>query len=339
MSIVFLLAPISGIVAAEDGVAFFERKIRPMLVEHCTKCHGEDPKKLKGGLYLTSRDGILRGGDSGPALVPGDPDASLIMAALRWEDDLEMPPKAQLPEAIIADFERWVAMGAPDPREGSEPKSEGIDLESGRKHWAFAPLANPERAAAGTNPNAIDDLIDARLRDAGLTRSPEATQQVLLRRLFLVLTGLPPSPEEQSKFGSARHEEIVDYLLDSPHFGERWARHWLDVARFAESNGYEVDNRRRGAFQYRDWVIRAFNDDIPFDEFVKWQLAGDQLAPNNPDARIATGFIVAGSFSHPKPKAEELVGRYDEIDDMVGTVSSAFLGQTVSCARCHDHKF
>lgn len=319
---------------------FFENRIRPVLAEHCLRCHGEDPEKLKGGLFLTSREAMIQGGDTGPAVLPGKPEESLLLTALKWEDDFEMPPKAKLPPGVIADFEKWIAMGAPDPREGiAEESADGIDLEAGRKHWAFQPLSRTNRVASSNQPYSIDFFVSTKLKEAGLEPNPEADRRTLIRRLYFDLIGLPPTPKEIRRFKDAEYGEIVDHLLESPHFGERWARHWLDVARFGESNGYEVDNRRRGAFQFRDWVIRAFNDDIPFDQFVRWQVAGDQLAPKDPDAHTATGFLVAGSFSHPKPKAEELIGRYDEIDDMVNTVSSAFLAQTVSCARCHDHKF
>lgn len=316
-----------------EGVRFFESRIRPVLVEHCTSCHGDKPDKLKGGLYLTTREGWQAGGDSGPVIVPGNPSESLIIKALKWEDDYEMPPKQKLADRVIQDFETWIEMGAPDPRSGKIELSE-INLEEGRRHWAFQPLAEMPQTSL-----TVDDYIREKLEAQSLQMSPEAESEVLIRRLYLGLTGLPPTPEQLSLGLTESHEKTVDKLLNSPHFGERWARHWLDVARFAESNGYEVDNLRRGAFQFRDWVIRAFNDDLPFDEFVRSQIAGDLLRPDNPDAHIATGFLVAGPFSHPKPKAEELIGRYDEIDDMVGTMGSAFLAQTISCARCHDHKF
>ncbi len=322
--------------AANDsqGVAFFENRIRPVLAEHCLRCHGEEPAKLKGGLFLTSRPGILRGGDSGPALTPGKPAESLILSALRWQGELEMPPKEKLPDSVVADFERWIAMGAPDPRlEEKVAAGAGVDLSTGRKHWAFQPLREfaPEES--------IDSLLGEKLRSAGIRQNPEASGRTLIRRVFLDLLGLPPNRDELSRYDATPFAQMVDELLESRHFGERWARHWLDVARFAESNGYELDGGRRGAFQYRDWVIRAFNADLPYDRFVRWQIAGDQLAPNLTDALIATGFIVAGPFSFPKPKAEITQGRYDELDDMVSTLGSAFLAQTVGCARCHDHKF
>ena len=334
------------------GAQFFESKIRPLLVENCYKCHSADAalkKKLKGGLYLDTREGLLKGGENGPAIVAGKPEQSRLITAVRWADgDLKMPPKKQLPESAVADLEKWIAMGAPDPRDGATPISTvaASDIEAGRKFWAFQPFNRSEPPAIsdttwGRTP--IDGFILARLETKKIRPNGAASKRVLIRRAYFDLIGLPPSPEQVRAFvddsSPDAWEKVIDSLLSNPAYGERWARHWLDVARFAESDGYEFDADRPTAWPYRDFVIRAFNQDMPYDQFVRWQLAGDEAAPDDPQALAATGFLSAGVFPTQLTEREFESARYDQLDDMVSTTGVAFMGMTIGCARCHDHKF
>ncbi len=337
--------------ADREGIEFFERKIRPVLVDRCYSCHSAQAEKLKGGLHLDSRAGVLKGGESGdPAVVPGEPDKSLLIRAIRYADeDLKMPPKGRLPREVVADFEAWVKRGAPDPRAGAatpDAKRPVIDLEKGRAHWAFRPLALPPPPAVKGDASVrtpVDRFILARLEARGLGLNPAADRRTLLRRASLALLGLPPTPGEMDAFlGDAApdaYERALDRLLESPHYGERWARHWLDVARFAESHGFEQDYDRENAWPYRDFVIKALNADMPYDRFVQWQIAGDELAPDDPLAWTATGFLGAGAFPTQLTEAEFESARYDELDSMASTVGAAMLGLSVGCARCHDHKY
>ncbi|HWE03644.1 MAG TPA: PSD1 and planctomycete cytochrome C domain-containing protein [Tepidisphaeraceae bacterium] len=343
------------------GDAFFEAKIRPVFVNHCYKCHSAQAKKLKGGLLLDTREGLIKGGENGLVVTPGKPDESKIIRAVRYtDDDLKMPPKDQLSAAVVADLEKWVAMGAPDPRGAvaadgaavppapvvAAPAKRHIDLDAGRKYWAFQPLDKkqpPEVKAGDRVRTPIDRYVFAKLEKTGLAANGAASRGVLIRRAYTDLIGLPPTPAQVDAFvndpSPQAWEHVVDTLLASDHYGERWGRHWLDIVRFAESNGYEFDADRRGAFEYRDFVIRAFNGDMPYDQFIRWQIAGDKLLPGNYEAGSATGFLVAG----PSPgqitakTAEPL--RYDQLDDMISTLSSSMLALTVGCCRCHDHKF
>ncbi|HYF00247.1 MAG TPA: PSD1 and planctomycete cytochrome C domain-containing protein [Planctomycetota bacterium] len=332
------LAILLLLVQADDreGIAFFETKIRPVLVEHCYKCHAAEAKKVKAGLYVDTRDGLLKGGDTGPSVVPGDLEKSLLYKALTWEDEnLQMPPKNRLPKEVVADFAAWIRRGAPDPRTGKAVAKAGIDIEKGRQYWAVRPLAPVD----GT----IDALLEAKLARAGVKAVGPAERRTLIRRATLLVTGLPPTPEEIDAFVNDRApgawERVVDRLLASPAYGERWARFWLDAARFGESHGFEQDYDREGAYHYRDFVVRALNDDLPYDRFVQWQVAGDELAPDEPLAWMATGFLGAGPFPTQLTEAEFESARYDELDSMGSTVGSAILGLSVGCARCHDHKF
>jgi hypothetical protein len=333
-----------------DQLAFFEAKIRPVLAQHCYSCHSAEALaggKLKAELLLDSRPGMEKGGESGPAVVPGDKEASLILAALKHEG-FDMPPAGKLPDAIIADFEKWVEMGAPDPRE--EPSAtldeRTIDAAAGREHWSYRRLAAvspPDVTPADWAKNDIDRFILARQTAAGIAPAPEAGKATLARRLFFDLTGLPPTPEELQAFlddtSADAYEQLVDRLLASPRFGERQARHWLDTVRFGESGGYEFDGDRAGAHHYRDWVIKAFNADLPYDEFLQLQVAGDLIKPGDYDATAATGFLVAGPYpGQVTAKTVEPI-RYDQLDDMVATLGSSVLGMTIGCARCHDHKY
>ncbi len=328
---------------------FFETNVRPLLVEHCYKCHSHQAKNLRGGLLLDSRAGWLKGGDNGPAIVPGKPDESLLIKAVRYQDDLKMPPKGKLTPKQIDLLVQWVRMGAPDPRgDTAAPVArKSVDVEQGRSFWAFQPLRDvtppPVQDAAGWCRTPIDRFILAKLEAKGIRPNPSADRRTLIRRVYFDLIGLPPTPAEITAFvrdpDPRAYESLIDRLLESPHYGERWARHWMDVARFAESHGYEQDYDRPYAYHYRDFLIQALNQDMPYDRFVRWQLAGDELAPDEPLALMATGFLGAGAFPTQLTEAEFESARYDELDDMTGTTGLAFLGLSVGCARCHDHKF
>jgi hypothetical protein len=293
---------------------------------------------------------MLRGGDTGPALSSEHSEESLILKALRYEE-YEMPPSGKLSANIIEDFERWVAQGAVDPRRAAEPiKQKGMDLESGRKFWSLQPL-DSIRPASGAHP--VDAFIRAAQEAKDLTPSEMADPRVLVRRAWFDLLGIPPTPEElqeaiaslgvpegqKGTVSKAAWSALIDRLLVRPEYGERWARHWMDIARFAESFGYEQDYDRPNAYHYRDFLIRAFNQDMPFDQMVRWQIAGDELAPENPLAWMATGFLGAGAFPTQLTEREFESTRYNELDDMTATTSVAFLGLSIGCARCHDHKF
>lgn len=338
---------------SQESLAFFESKIRPVLVEQCYSCHSQEAAtkgKLKGGLYLDSKEGLQRGGDTGPALSSEHTEESLILKALRYEE-YEMPPSGKLSVKIIEDFERWVAQGAIDPRRAAEPiKQKAMDLESGRKFWSLQPLGSI-RPASGAHP--VDAFILAAQGAKNLTPSEMADPRVLVRRAWFDLLGIPPTPEElheaiaslagpegrKGTVSAAAWSALIDRLLERPEYGERWARHWMDIARFAESFGYEQDYDRPNAYHYRDFLIRAFNQDMPFDQMARWQIAGDELAPENPLAWMATGFLGAGAFPTQLTEREFESTRYNELDDMTATTSVAFLGLSIGCARCHDHKF
>ena len=338
---------------SQESLAFFESKIRPVLVEQCYSCHSQEAAtkgKLKGGLYLDSKEGLQRGGDTGPALSSEHTEESLILKALRYEE-YEMPPSGKLSVKIIEDFERWVAQGAIDPRRAAEPiKQKAMDLESGRKFWSLQPLGSI-RPASGAHP--VDAFIHAAQGAKDLTPSEMADPRVLVRRAWFDLLGIPPTPVElqeaiaslgvpegqKGTVSAVAWSALIDRLLERPEYGERWARHWMDIARFAESFGYEQDYDRPNAYHYRDFLIRAFNQDMPFDQMARWQIAGDELAPENPLAWMATGFLGAGAFPTQLTEREFESTRYNELDDMTATTSVAFLGLSIGCARCHDHKF
>jgi hypothetical protein len=347
-------APVGPTLSNEEKLAFFEAKIRPALIDNCYQCHSAEAatkKKLKGGFQLDTRAGIRQGGETGPAIVPGNVKASLLLGAIRHED-LKMPPKRKLPRAVIDDFVKWVEMGAPDPRDddGSEPLVAGakskIDIEAGRKFWSFQPLANPQPPPVKNETwvrTPIDRFILAEQEKQGLKPSAMAERSRLLRRAYFDLLGLPPTPADVKAFvaddSPKAYEKLIDRLLESPHHGERWARHWLDLARFGESNGFEWDEDRKAAYHYRDFVIKAFNQDMPYDRFVRWQIAGDVLKPGESSARTATGFLVAGVENITQSKKEFERDRYDKLDNMVSVLGTSLLGLTVGCARCHDHKY
>ena len=331
------------------GVEFFEKRVRPVLVEHCYECHSSEAEEEQGGLRLDSRAALRRGGESGPAVVPGSADESLLISAIRYED-LEMPPDGKLPEQLIADLVNWVERGAPNPRIGPEhvtPDAD-IDLDAGRDFWAFRPLqsARPAPLADESGPRgAIDRFVSAELNARGLAARPPADKYTLLRRIYLDLVGLPPDPEEIADFvndSSARaYERVVERLLNSPHFGERWGRHWLDLAQYADTVGTERLFPNRGAWRYRDYVVGALNEDKPLDRFIMEQVAGD-LLPYESDAQraeqiVATQFLTQGPMNLVNQFKEQL--RMDIVDNQVDKVGRVFLGLTFGCARCHDHKF
>lgn len=326
---------------------FFESKVRPILVEKCLGCHSAE-KKIRGGLRLDSQAGWAKGGDSGPALTPGKPDESLLIEAIGYGDaSLAMPPTGKLPADTIATLTEWVKRGAPDPRlEAPAPAKRVIDIAQGKTHWAFQrlkPVPIPSTTASSWIRNPIDAFILAKLETSGLGPATEANRSVLIRRLNFDLIGLPPTSEEVEGFVKDptpdAYETLVARLLASPRHGERWARHWLDLARFAESHGFEHDYDRLTAYTYRDFVIEALNRDLPYDTFVRWQIAGDELAPDDNLALKATGLLAAGVHSTQITANQVEKERYDELDDLVATTGTAFLGLTIGCARCHDHKY
>jgi cytochrome c553 len=333
--------------AAEPGtVEFFEAKIRPVLIEKCYSCHSADAakkNKLRGGLALDTKAGLLAGGDSGAVLAPGKPGESLLLKSLKYTDELKMPPAGKLPDNVIKDFEAWIQAGANDPRAGETgiKKQIGPSIEEGKKHWAYQPL-RPFNAK-----KTVDDLWRAKLLAEKLTPAPEATAAVWLRRVTFDLSGLPPTVEELQAFevASARNavaarEAVVDRLLAAPSFGERWGRHWLDVVRYADSVSL------RGtifpdAWRYRDYVIDNFNRDRPFARFIQEQIAGDLLpaeeVADQAQQRIATTFLMLGNTNLEEQDKKQL--RMDVVDEQLDVITKGFLAQTVTCARCHDHKF
>ncbi len=329
-----------------EATAFFESKVRPLLAEQCYGCHGS--KAVQGGLRLDTKEAILHGGDHGAALVAGKPEQSLLIKAVQYTDkSLQMPPRGRLSNAQIAVLMEWVKRGAPDPRT-AVPASGGrvIDIAQGKKHWAFQPLkpaALPTVKRTGWAKNPIDRFILAKLESKGMKPNPYANRRTLIRRATFDMLGLPPTPEEVNAFvndpAPDAWEKVVDRLLASPHYGERWGRHWLDLARYADSHGYEQDYDRPYAYAYRDFVIKALNADLPYNQFIQWQLAGDELEPENPLALAATGYLGAGVHSTQITKNQVEKERYDELDDMLSTTGTAILGLSIGCARCHNHKY
>ncbi len=334
---------------ARDGAAFFESKILPILQSRCYECHSQS-HKVKGGLALDSKSGWQTGGDHGAAIIPGDLDKSHLIKAIRYLDpEMEMPPKGKLQAEEIALLEKWVTLGAPDPRASVESrKSRGIDLAEGRKFWSFQPIRDHQPPTVKDTSwllTKVDHFILAKQEAAGLHPAPDADAYTLLRRVSLDLTGLPPTPEEISSFAihHASFESVVDHLLSSPAFGERWARHWLDLTGYADQIGTSNNVFAEHAWRYRDYVINAFNTDKPFDQFIREQVAGDLLAKQseNPDQKsemiTATGFLVLGDVEIVA--VDKLKMEHDLIDNQVSKIGTAFLGQTLGCVRCHDHKF
>ncbi len=335
------------------GLDLFKKHVKPIFESKCLRCHGG--KKIESDFDLSDREGLLKGGQIGNSVVPGKSKESQLVKLITHAKEPHMPHDGvKLPDAAIARIVEWIDLGAPydNPLVASKLKgkswTERTLPASAKQWWAFEPLVTADPPAVMNGAwckTPIDRFILAKLEDAKITPNSPASRQQLIRRAYFDLIGLPPTPEEVQAFvnDSATHqaawEKVIDKLLASPHYGERWGRHWLDLARFAESHGFEHDTDRPTAYHYRDFVIEALNQDLPFDTFVKWQIAGDEFAPNNPLAVKATGFLAAGVHSTQITKSEVEKHRYDEMDDKLNTVSTAFLGLTVGCARCHDHKY
>lgn len=326
----------------------FEEKVLPILKASCFKCHGGEAK-IKGGLRLTSREAILKGGDTGPAFDEKEPAKSLLLKAIHHEDSLEMPPSGKLPAAQLAVLEKWVADGVPwsaaakIETKGAHKTTGGVVTPEAKSYWAYQPITKPAVPTvkdASWVKNPIDAFILAKLEAKQLKPNNPAERLALIRRATYDLIGLPPTPEEIDRFvkdtDPQSYEKLIDKLLASPQYGEKWGRHWLDVVHYAETNGYERDNAKPFAWRYRDYVIKSFNDDKPFDQFVREQLAGDEMPGASNDAIIATGYYRLGLFDDEP--ADPKQARFDELDDWVATTSQAFLGMTMNCARCHDHK-
>jgi hypothetical protein len=331
----------------KQGAEFFEKQIRPILVQNCYQCHSGDPKKAKGGFLLDSRNGLRKGGKSGAVIDPGHPDHCLLIEAVRYES-LEMPPKGKLPDELIDKLVRWVEMGAPDPRAGKAVQGVNkIDLAQAKKFWAFQrpkAVAPPKVKDSAWPVTDIDRFVRAKQEAERLHPVADADRVTLIRRVTFDLTGLPPTMAEIDAFAADKSpkafEQVVDRLLASPRFGERWGRHWLDVVRYAESTGKELNLPYRYAWRYRNYVIDSLNADKPYDRFIVEQLAGDLLPSKNPAERdvltVATGFLALGPKSIVLGPEQY---RYDEIDDQIDVTNRAFLGMTAACARCHDHKY
>lgn len=365
-SLFLLLACCSATVVAEDvkevaadtkseskasdpaGIQFFESKVRPVLLDYCVDCHGADTQESE--LRVDTPAHLLLGGKSGPLTVSGQPDRSLLISAIRYQDEaLQMPPDEKLPANVIADLVKWVEMGAPLPETDMvvARKRLPFDLSEARKHWAFQTPQRPpvpETERDQELPNPIDRFLQAKREEQKLTPAAKASKRTLIRRAYLNLIGLPPTPAQVQAFLNDERpdafDRVVEELLASPHYGERWGRHWLDIARYADSNGLDENVAHGNAWRYRDYVIAAFNADKPFDQFVREQIAGDLLAGDqvpNHDQLIATGFLSLG----PKVLAESDKTKMlmDIIDEQIDTTGRVFLALTFGCARCHDHKF
>ncbi len=337
---------------SEEQIAFFEKRIRPVLAENCYECHSASSDPLEGGLLLDSRAGLMKGGDSGPVATAGDPESSLLIHAIRYVDpDLAMPPKKKLPPEVIADLEEWVRQRLPDPRSADTVATvesrNAIDWETARNWWSFQPIVSPALPTVQNEDwpaNELDLFVLARLEENGLTPAAGAGKRVLIRRVTYGLTGLPPSPAEAEAFlndqAPGAFARVVDRLLQTPAYGERWARHWLDVVRYADTAGDNSDFPVPQHYRYRNWVIDAFQRDLPYDQFVREQLAGDLLpSEDEPEARnrlVATGYLA---------NARRFGSRVDDypqhltIEDTIDNLGRTFLGLTINCARCHDHKF
>jgi hypothetical protein len=335
------------------GLEIFKKQVQPVLSKSCVRCHGG--KKTEGELDLTDREGLLRGGGRGPAILAGNAKDSLLFKLITHAREPHMPrSSSKLTDEAIAQIGLWIDLGAPyDKPLVAKNKADDKSWtrksvsEEDRQFWSFQKLRNLTPPAQIKNENwcrtPVDQFILAKMVENGVKPNPSAGKEQLIRRAYFDLIGLPPTPDEVRSFindtDPDAYERLIDRLLENQHFGERWARHWLDLARFAESHGFEHDYDRPSAYHYRDFVIRAFNQDLPFDTFVKWQLAGDEYAPDNNLALAATGYLAAGVHSTQITKNEVEKHRYDEMDDMLATIGTSMLGLTFGCARCHDHKF
>ena len=333
-----------------QDLKFFEEKVRPLLIAHCYSCHSGKAKTIEGGLRVDSRAGLLRGGDSGPAIIPGEAEQSLLVKAIRYQA-VEMPPPGKLEAVQIQTLVTWVQRGAPWPQEGGNGVARRARLwnweELRKGHWAWQRIQEPslpdvDSVAWAQTP--LDRFVLNRREQAGLITGPRADRRELGRRLYLDLSGLPPTPAEVDAFVAAvapdASARLVDRLLSSPRYGERWGRQWLDVARYSDGFGGFLDNQALPhAWRYRDWVVEALNHDLPYDLFVRYQIAGDLLKVA--DSPVAAGFFAVGPTYHSDGGDPDSVAqaKSETLDDRIDTLSRAFLGLTVSCARCHDHKF
>jgi len=327
------------------GTELFKSSVRGILQAKCVKCHSGE--RIEGELDMGTRESLLKGGGRGTAVMPGDHNKSLLYQMTAHLKEPHMPyERAKLADADIQKIAAWIDLGAPFDRpfvdRDEAAWTRKVIAPDGKKHWAYLPLREVKNPKTDV-PNPIDGFLLNRLEMAGIKPNPPTDKRTLIRRVYLDLIGLPPAPEQVDAFlkdnSPQAFEKVVDQLLASPHYGEKWARHWLDLARFAESHGFEHDYDRPTAYHYRDFVIKALNQDMPFDRFAKWQLAGDEFAPKDPLAMMATGYLAAGVHSTQITKNEVEKHRYDELDDMLGNIGTTFLGLTVGCARCHDHKY
>jgi hypothetical protein len=328
------------------GTDLFKAHVRGVLQAKCVKCHSGE--RIEGEFDMNTREALIKGGGRGAAVVPGDSKKSLLYQLTAHQKEPHMPhERAKLPDADIARIAEWIDLGAPYDKPFLEKDGDAwtrkVIAAQSKKHWAYLPLARDLRNPKPEVRNPIDGFLLAKLEAAGIKPNPPADKRTLIRRAYLELIGLPPTPEQVDAFlkdsSPDAFEAVVDGLLASPHFGEKQARHWLDLVRFAESHGFEHDYDRPTAYHYRDFVIKALNSDLPFDTFTKWQLAGDEIAPGDPLAQMATGYLAAGVHSTQITKNEVEKHRYDELDDVLGNIGTTFLGLTVGCARCHDHKY
>ncbi|MBI5759687.1 MAG: DUF1553 domain-containing protein [Planctomycetales bacterium] len=346
MPLYLVLLAQPGMSDGPDGMRFFREKIEPVLKSECYRCHSKQADEVQGGLLLDSRASVLRGGDSGPVVVAGKSGDSLLIQAIRHEDGLAMPPKKpKLPERTIADFVKWIEMGVPDPREGDVSTTGGWDLKEARQHWSFQPVRKtvpPQINDAAWVRTPIDAFFLAKLEGRQWRPAPPAGRAELIRRVSFDLIGLPPTPEEIDAFindaSPDAFERVVDRLLSSPHYGERWAQHWLDVVRYAETEGYEYDRHVPDAWRFRDYVIDSLNHDKPFDRFLTEQIAGDEIGPENPECLTASIFHRLGPVRRNAGNPDIALSRNEVLTERTDILGAAFLGLTVGCARCHNHK-
>ena len=342
---------IASLLAGRDVVAadsieheFFKQKISPLLKEHCYRCHSGESEKIQGGLRVDSRSGLVRGGDSGPAVIAGNAAKSPLIQALRHEGGMAMPPKSdKLPDSVIVDFVTWIDQGAQAPEDGSG--ATGDPLAEARRHWAFQPVSNvtsPQTANADWSRNPLDSFVLSKLEERDWRPTSPAERSHLIRRVTLDVTGLLPSPEDVDQFVADErpdaYERLVDDLLNSSSYGERWAQHWLDVVRFAETEGYEYDRHLPEAWRFRDYVIDSFNQDKPFDQFVVEQIAGDELSAKNLEFQTASIFHRLGAVRRNAGNPDIALSRNEVLTERTDILGAAFLGLTVNCARCHNHK-
>lgn len=341
---------------ASEEIEYFEKKVRPILVQRCYECHANSTGKNRGGLVLDDRAEILKGGDSGPAAVPGEIDESLLVEVLAYDPDgLQMPPEGKLPQEEIDVLTEWVKRSLPHPPPSEKlNEHKGVDLEGGRKHWAFQPLQEqplPEGIEPGQFSNRIDAYVEAKRREHQLTGSQQADSRTLVRRAWFDLLGLPPSPTEVEEWvtklsGATEsydvvYRELIEHLLSSPHYGERWGRYWLDLARYADI-GEDWREGEGKPWRYRDWVVQAYNEDLPYDQFVKKQLAADLLRDADPKDNAALGFLGLSPSYWKELKLDHLVIKQvvaEEWEERIDSLGATFLGLSIGCARCHDHKF